>query len=231
MDKEELEPQENEEEENTADSEEEAASSGSSEISPAKLVELISATPEAQEIISSQVTSAVQRARAEELARETQRKNEEELATLVREGRYDEIGRRMVEEDTRRKATATIKSEVLSSEYERIYSELFSQPELQKLTKEEQAELDPRRFATDAAYVVRLSTFVANKRAGLDLEKTVSKRVAEEREAEKNRAAAAANKTSSPSGTPAAVASGSPAGKTSADLIREGFRATFGVAD
>jgi len=183
-----------------------------------QILDYFKESPEAQQHVQRQFTQMLQEAQTAA----QQRNAEQEFQDLLKDEKYDEIGRRFVEEQRADAVRTTAEEEALRAAHSQTYAAIFAHPVMQKLTAEDRETLAPAKFDTDVAYQQALLTFIAGREASVGMEAEVQRRVNAQLEALKNMGSAEAAHLRSVSGTPSAT--GAPAGsQTSAELIAAGL--------
>lgn len=184
----------------------------------AELIEMLSGDVEAQQIIRQRLADGLTQAQETALGKAKQ----DQLQQLVKEERYDEIGRMFVEEQQTEAVRSEAEDAAMRQVYGDIYRRLFQHPVMKSLSAEERNLLDPRNFQDDATYVLALTAHIATKSEGQQRSELVKSEVNTTLEALKNIAAANTAANPSISGLPGAVGPGG-GDKSSSDLIREGW--------
>lgn len=184
------------------------------------LVDLFSTDEEAQRIVAG----ALESLRAEQAQNEQARKDAEAFQELIEKGDYDSVGRQLVERHRTEQARKEVADVVLKEQFTPVYQKLFAEPEMQNMTAEEKAALDPRKFNSDAEYVMELRGFIGAKRAEAKMEAEVERRFQERVKAAENGKTAEKAAKGSIAGTPGATGATS-LYKTSSDKLKAGFRA------
>jgi phosphoribosylformylglycinamidine (FGAM) synthase PurS component len=183
-----------------------------------ELIEMLAGDAPAQRIIQGRLEEA----RTQALTDAQSKAKQEQLAQLLKDERYDEIGRMFVQEQQAEVVRTAAQEAALKEVYGGIYQKLFANPVMKNLTVEERTTLDPRNFADDAAYVLALTAFITTKTEGSNLQERVNTEVETKLETLRNMAAAGTAGNPSISGLPAAVGTGGEA-KTSSELIAAGW--------
>lgn len=184
-----------------------------------QLLDMLGSDTEAQKLIQAQLKGWLEQASAVADAK----KEQEEFEKLIASGDFEEIGRRYVTQQQEQKIRNAAAEEAAQKAYGEVYERLFTQIGEFDLTAEDKERIDPNKFDSDAEYVLALTNFIHEKRAGADIGKMVDQLVQEKLEALKNMKAAQSNTTPSPSSLPGAVEA--PGNNTSSrTLISEGLR-------
>ena len=183
------------------------------------------ADPEISSTLQEQIAEYQARLRAEaDTAAEA-----EAFQKLIQDGDLEGVGKIVVERMQTDAVKGQVRDAVTKEMFTPVYTELFAQPELQTLTAEDREKLNIDNFASPAAHVAAIGTFIAQKRFDAAVAAKVKEGVAEALAAEKNKAASEKVKAPSLAGrSPAPMGVIQPK-VTSADLIREGLRGIIGI--
>ena len=186
------------------------------------IIELFKSSPEAQELVRNSISRTLQEASAKAEAQ----KEQEEFKQLLESGDYAEIGRRYVQTETERSIRSKVEDEATTKAYAEVYGGLFRELDKLNLPPEDKAKTTPEAFGvqTDADYVLALSQFISDRKAGVNIEAEVKRRTEENLLAIKNERAARAAKSTSVSALPGAVEGASGERASSKSLIAEGLR-------
>src|SRR3990167_1799032 len=180
--------------------------------------------------VQDAVTSYLQRAFSAAQADQA----EEELKTLASEGKYDEIGRRFIEQQKTARTRESVAKEVRQGEDKKKYTHLFSQPELKdfaKLPADERDALQPSKFSSDAEYIVALNEYVAQKRAMSKVDGLAEEKARQKIEAEQNKNLAKKAQQGSIGAIPGGQATDGKGNlKTSSDFIAAGLREAYAAS-
>jgi hypothetical protein len=186
-----------------------------------QILDLLAGSPEAQQEMAN-VLQEIMAANANSAAAQAEAK---EFSDLVEKGDYGEIGRRIVQRSQDQAVRDRVAGEVLLEEFKPVYAEIFAEPELQNLSAEDKASLDPKNFS-DAQYVRALTKFVQTKRTEAAIEAEVEKRIKIRDEAAGNRDTAGKVKNKSVGASPGGTQGTGPA-RTSRELIASGLRSVI----
>lgn len=187
------------------------------------LVDLLTADPEAQKIFSKKLEDAVKEYRKAE----TTAKEREEFQSLIDEGNFAEVGKRLVTKQQEMDAREKVSDEILNEIFTPIYEKLLAQPEMKGLTAEDRERLDMNRFNSDAEYVVAIQDFIHEKRADAKIQAEVDRRVKEALESKGNQEVA--GKVAAPGlGASPSVTEDSTVHRTSSERLHAGFLKAFG---
>lgn len=184
------------------------------------LINLFAEDPVAQRLMAT----ALENLRSEEAANEKARADAEAFRELIEKEDYAGIGQQLVERHRKEQARSEVAEDVLREQFAPVYTKLFAQPEMQNLTADEKASLNPQKFGSDAEYVTELQNFIANKRYEAKIEAEVERRLTTRRTAAENEAVAAKAKKATVGATPGASGEAT-LYKSSADKIKAGLRA------
>lgn len=178
-------------------------------------------TPEAQAALAGALARTLEGQKTKEQADEATR----EVLGLVKQGNFDELGKRWAKAIQEQQIGAAS----LDGFLREFYTSVFADPIFQSLTAEERAEINPAKFSDDASYMKHLAKFMAKKEREAGLEETVQERVREAREADKREAAGEKARKGAVSGAPPAPAGEPKEHSQDARVnITEGLRETFG---
>ena len=184
----------------------------------AELLDLLKGDTEAQGLIRQQLADGLAQAQEQVLSKARQ----DQLQNLIKDERYDEIGRMFVEEQQSEAVRSVAEEAALRQVYGDIYRRVFSHPVMKSLNEGERNLLNPSNFQDDASYVLALTAFIATKSDEQQRGTLVDAKVNEKLQTLQNMAAANAVTNPSVSGLPGAVAAGG-GNKTASELIAEGW--------
>jgi hypothetical protein len=175
---------------------------------------------EAQDLVRQQLNQWL----ADASAKADVEKQSKEFESLVQEGNFEEIGRRYVTAESENTIRGKAEEEALTKAYGDVYGRLFKELEQFELSDVDKAAIAPEKYSTDAEYVLGLSSFIAGKKSGSDIDALVETKVQERLTTLRNMKSATAATSSSvsslPGGTPSAD-NNRP--QTSRSLIQDGF--------
>lgn len=215
--------EDDEESEEDEDSEESPEASHQPALTGQALLDLLAGNTEAQGLLSQTLQSMM----AESARTAAAQAEAAELQQLIKDEKYDEVGKRIVERTQMDAARAQVEDTVLKQQFAPVYQDIFAQPELKVLTAEEREKLHPSKYNSDAEYVRGLTSFIEGKRFESKVQAEVTKRVEAELKARANGESSARSKTRSVAAGPGATAELAGARQSTTDLIRQGLRATF----
>lgn len=188
------------------------------------LVDLLTADPEAQKILDTRFENAVKELRKNQ----TTQAEAKEFQTLIDEGNYAEVGKRLVARQNEQSARETVTDEILSEVFTPVYERLLAQPEMKKLTAEDRERLDMNKFSSDADYVVAIQDFIHEKRSAAVIKAEVDRQVKEALDSSKNQEVAGTVAKPGMSASPASTEGASGAHRTSSERLHDGFMKAFG---
>lgn len=184
------------------------------------LLKEFQSNPEAQQLVKTQLDTWL----AEASARADAEHQSQEFQKLVETGDFEEIGRRYVTAESEKAIRTKAEEEALTRAYGDVYSRLFKELESFPLSPEEKQHIAPEQYTTDAEYVLALSSFIAEKKSGVDFDQRVDAKVEETLTTLRNMkagvVAGAPSVSTLPGGTPS-TDSNRP--QTSRNLIQDGF--------
>jgi hypothetical protein len=185
-----------------------------------ELLESLKGSPEAQALIQQQLDGWLQSAAATAAAK----KQQDEFNQLIKDGDYETIGKRFVQNTEEQRVREAAAEEASVKAYGEIYRGLLAQPEMNDLTAEEKVKLDSANFATDAEYVLAITDHIAGRRGSKSDDTRVNALVEERLTTLSNmKAAATATSGSAAAALPAGQV-GQAVPTTSRSMIMEGYR-------
>lgn len=194
--------------------------SGTPKLTGEDLLKQFQENPEAQGLVQKQLNEWL----ADASAKADVEKQSKEFEELIKSGDYEEIGRRYVTAESEKSIRSKAEEEALTRAYGDVYGKLFKELETFQLSAEEKLSIAPEKYTTDAEYVLGLSSFIAGKRTGSDLDKLINAGVEERLTTLRNMNSAtkatASSVSSLPGGTPS---SNNNRPETSRTLIQDGF--------
>lgn len=168
--------------------------------------------------------------RAAEERQDTETKSLQEVAKLVQEGKYQELGEIVAKELVSASQREVVGKEVLTGFLSQTYQKIFADPVFQSLTAEEQVEIDPNRFPSDVDYIDFLRQFTARKSGAAATDEVIEAKVQERLKAAANEKRGGKMTTLSPTNLPPTAPGAQPADDSNmsgSDLIALGMREEF----